>query len=175
MSSSPFVRLATPAALATVILLAPPAAAHAQGPAPSTGNHQVVSANPFLLMFKWFNVEYARQHKDATTWGASASFVPFDDADYKNVSAFYRYYPQGRAMNGFFVGGRTGIHHVSFFDESGLAYGIGFEIGYDWLLGRERDFSISIGAGATRLFGGDVHGASIAYPTVRLINIGWAF
>jgi hypothetical protein len=169
------VRLIAASAFAGAVVLSGPVAVQAQGQAPAAHKQQEITANPFLLTFQWFNVEYAREHKASTTWGASASFLGFSDADYQNVAAFYRYYPQGRALNGFFVGGRGGVHHVSFVAESGLAYGLGFEIGYDWLLGRERNFAISIGAGATRLFGGDIDGASVAFPTVRLVNLGWRF
>ena len=47
--------------------------------------------------------------------------------------------------------------------------GVGFEVGYAWLLGSKQHLSVSIGAGAIRLFNGG------AYPVPRLINIGWAF
>lgn len=165
------------AGVAALTLLLVPASATAQSPAgvAPAGNQQVISANPFLLMYKWFNVEYERRHKEATTWGASASLLPFDDADYGNVAVFYRYYPQGRALEGFYVGGRTGIHRVSAGGESGAFGGVGFELGYDWLLGNQKNFSIGLGAGATRLFGGDLDGVALTVPTIRLVNIGWSF
>lgn len=168
-------RLAVPAAiLACVVFSATPAFAQQMDLAP-TGNRQLVSANPFLLMYKWFNVEYERVHRESTTWGASASLVPIDDADYGNLAAFYRYYPQGRALDGFFIGGRSGVHRVSAGGESGVFFGVGFELGYDWLLGREENFSVGIGAGATRLFGGSLDGVSLTVPTLRLVNVGWRF
>jgi hypothetical protein len=158
-----------------VSLGAATASAQTHGVQPLPENRQTVSANPFLLMYKWFNVEYERKHKDATTWGASAALLPFDNADYGNVSAFYRYYPQGRALDGFFIGGKAGVHRVSAGDEAGKFFGVGFELGYDWLLGRDKNFSIGIGAGATRLFGGSLAGVSLTVPTVRLVNVGWSF
>jgi hypothetical protein len=152
------------------------ATASAQTPGgPVPGNRQTVSANPFLLMYKWFNVEYERRHKEATTWGVSAALLPFDDADYGNLSAFYRYYPQGRALDGFFIGGKAGMHRVTAGNASGEFFGAGFELGYDWLLGAEKNFSIGIGAGATRLFGGSLDGVSLTVPTLRLVNVGWSF
>ena len=174
MIRSLFVRFVASSALCALAILASPAPTSAQTPSASDGG-QVVSANPFLLMFEWFNVEYARQLTDSSTWGVSVSFLGFDDGDYSNVTGLYRFYPQGRAMNGFFVGGRAGVYHIDYLGGDGNAFGLGFEIGYDWLLGRERKFAVSIGAGATRLFGGDLNGASTGIPTVRLINLGWRF
>ena len=52
-----------------------------------------------------------------------------------------------------------------------LQVGVGFEFGYAWLLGQGENLSISVGAGATRLFGGE----STAFPVLRFINLGWAF
>jgi Protein of unknown function (DUF3575) len=158
----------------SVVLTASVASAQTTTAVPSD-NQQVVSANPFLMMFSVFNVEYERKHKASTTWGASTSMVGFDDATYKNVAGFYRYYPGGNALSGFFVGGRGGVYRVSFERESAVAYGLGFELGYNWLLGAEKNFSVGLGAGATRLFGGDLDGVSLTYPTFRVVNIGWSF
>ena len=51
------------------------------------------------------------------------------------------------------------------------------EIGYDWLLGSRQNVGISLGIGATRLFGGTdaLDGLSATIPTLRLLNIGIAF
>lgn len=165
----------TVGAVALTLLFMPDTAAAQAADLTPSPNKQVISANPFLLMYEWFNVEYARKHKDATAWGASASLLPFDDADYGNVAVFYRYYPQGRALEGFYLGGRTGIHRVSAGDASGAFGGVGFELGYDWLLGARKNFHIGMGAGATRLFGGDLEGVSLTVPTFRLVNVGWSF
>jgi hypothetical protein len=54
-------------------------------------------------------------------------------------------------------------------------FGLGFELGYTWLFGSRRNFAVSTGAGATRLFGGDIAGASLTIPTLRLFNVGVAF
>ena len=67
------------------------------------------------------------------------------------------------------------MHHVSIDDEAGNFVGLGFEIGYDWLLGARQNVSIGIGAGATRLFGGTLEGASLTIPTLRLLYVGVAF
>ena len=162
-----------------LVLAAAPSLASAQTIAPGTklpvSNKQVVSANPFLLMAEWVNVEFERKLTDSGTVGVSASSVGIDDADYRNFQAFYRFYPQGASLTGFYIGGRGGVHRVSEGRESGTAFGLGFELGYGWLFGAKRNFAVSLGAGATRLFGGDLHGASPLIPTLRLVNIGWSF
>jgi hypothetical protein len=156
-----------------------PSVVSAQIAAPGTqlpvANKQVVSANPFLLMAEYFNVEFERKHTETRTFGVSASGIGIDGAKYRNFQAFYRYYPQGASLTGFYIGGRGGVHRVSADGESGTAFGLGFELGYGWLFGADRDFAVSVGAGATRLFGGDLHGASPLIPTLRLVNIGWSF
>ena len=47
--------------------------------------------------------------------------------------------------------------------------GLGFELGYAWLLGSEQHLSMSIGVGATRVLNGE------PIPVLRLVNVGWAF
>jgi hypothetical protein len=135
-------------------------------------NKQVVSSSPFLLMAKYFNVEFERKGTEKTTFGVSASSFGLGDVDYRNLQGFYRYYPQGASLTGFFIGGRGGVHRVSADDDGGNAFGLGFELGYGWLFGAERNFAVSVGAGATRLFGSD---RSVVLPTLRLVNIGWSF
>ena len=165
--------------VALAALIAAPAVVLAQTPSSGTrvpvANKHVISANPFLLMGEYINVEFERKHTESRTFGVSASSFGFDDADYRNVQAFYRYYPQGASLTGFYLGGRGGMHRVSADGEAGHAFGLGFEIGYGWLFGAQRNFAVSVGAGATRLFGGDVDGASPVIPTLRLINLGWSF
>lgn len=138
-------------------------------------NKQVLSANPFLLMAEWANVEFERKHNDSATFGVSASASSLNEMDYRNFQGFYRYYPQGASLTGFYIGGRGGVHRISEGGESGHAFGLGFEIGYGWLFGAQRNFAVSVGAGATRLFGGDMNGASTLIPTLRLVNVGWSF
>jgi hypothetical protein len=162
------------------VVLALPVNAHAQSdvrPTAPVEHRQIISANPFGLMFEWFNAEYERRLGPTTTWGVSTSWFSLDhgDFDYVNGNALFRYYPQGHALRGFFLGGRGGVFHVSDDREGDVFYGAGFEIGYDWLLGARQNVGISLGAGATRLFGGQLRGASLTVPTVRLLNVGIAF
>ena len=157
--------------------------AFAQGAPPAPVPHdQIISGNPFGLIAGWYNAEYERRLTPSTTWGVSGSTWDFfDEFEYRTVSALVRFYPQGRALDGFFLGLRAGVHHVSGEDdvtredEGGTVGGAGFELGYTWLLGANERVGISIGAGANRLFGGDLDGAQLTVPTIRLVNVGFAF
>ena len=159
------------------LVAAAPAAAQTSSPT-AVPHRQTVSANPFGLIFGWFNAEYERKLTPATTWGVSGSALDIEDFEYRNANALLRYYPQGAALKGFFLGLRSGVYHVSH-DHPGDAdatfAGAGFELGYTWLLGPSQRVAISLGAGANRLFGADLEDASLTIPTVRLVNVGIAF
>jgi hypothetical protein len=89
--------------------------------------------------------------------------------------------PQGCALDRFFFGVRVGVHHVSNSDvspsgnDSATFGGLGFDLGYTWLLGAQERVGVSIAAGATRLFGSELDGATVTLPSIRLVNIGLAF
>ena len=87
----------------------------------------------------------------------------------RHASAVFRFYPQGAALTGLYIGPRFGIYNVEEDDEAYSGAGVGFDLGHTWLLGANRNFQIGLGAGATKLFSGEV------VPTVKLVNIGWAF
>lgn len=162
--------------LAALLTAAPsPASAQSSGTRVPVANKNIISANPFLLMAEYANVEFERKANEQSTFGVSASSFGFDDAKYRNLQAFYRYYPQGASLTGFYIGGRGGLHRVSDDESAEHAFGLGFEVGYGWLFGAKRNFGVSVGAGATRLFGGDMRGHSVLIPTLRLLNIGWSF
>ena len=148
---------------------------------------QILSTNPILVMFTWYNLEYERMTSETTSFGITGSYVKFGDEDdldeetFTSVSVLYRYYPQGHVLRGFFFGGRLGYYGVTAQEdftgdeESGNFFGAGIDIGYNWLLGAEEKFAVSLGIGAVRLFGGDLEDVSLTLPTIRLINIGIAF
>ena len=161
------IRLVVSAAALSGIMLLVPAAAHAQQP------NQQVSASPFLIMYKYFNVEFERRATDATTWGVSTSLLPGRTADYRNVGGFWHFYPGGRALQGFYIGGRVQVHHASALHQSATLGGVGFELGKNWIVGRRT--LIGIGVGATRLFGGPLEGESLTLPTFRIANVGITF
>lgn len=138
----------------------------------------LVSANPFLLLFGWFNAELEHRFRPTATFGIAGSALDLNDGDdeYANLAAFLRYYPQEAALSGFFFGGRVGVHRAESTSGASASFpGLGLELGYTWLLGSDRHFAISIGAGANRLFGEDLADFSATIPTLRLVNVGWAF
>ena len=162
------------------LMLVSAGAAHAQSTGTRTpvDHDQVLSVNPITSMFKLFNAEYERKLTPFTTWGAQGSFLNIGGFDYRSANLLFRYYPQRAALTGFFIGGRTGIHHVSVDSTDGASanfFGAGVDLGYSWLLGPKRNVGVSLGIGAERLFGGSLAGASLTIPSVRLVNVGVAF
>lgn len=170
------------AILVSTIPTASPALA-AEGEA-SAAPKFIISTNPILDLFTWFNGEFEIKMAPSATIGVAGSFISFDDGDetYAGFNGFFRYYPQAKAPGGFFFGGRLGFNTVSAKadlpdeeDESGTVFGAGIDIGYTWLLGEPPHFALSIGIGAIRYFGGDLEDVAMTLPTVRLVNIGYAF
>jgi hypothetical protein len=143
-------------------------------------HHHIVSTNPFILLGSWLNIEYERKVATAASVGAMVSHLGLEgddeeDVGFTGLSTFFRLYPQGAALNGFYLEGRGGLFHVAGEDESSQAFTLGIHIGYSWLFGVNRRFYISAGVGADRFFGGDLQGASPTLPSFRLVKIGVAF
>ena len=97
-------------ALCVAFSVVSPSMTLAQGPGtrqPVEHRH-VVSANPFLLLAGWFNAEYERKLVETWTVAVSGSYVSFGDPDdvYVSGNAVFRYYPQGAALTGFYIGPR---------------------------------------------------------------------
>jgi hypothetical protein len=164
-----------------LLLLSFAATARAQPadvPAALAGPVQALSANPFTMMYGWYNADYERRLLPNATLDASGSFFSIDRFGYKNANIALKYYPRA-AMSGFYIGGRTGIYRVSadgsVRDAGANFYGAGFELGYNWLPGHGDHIVIGLGAGVTRLFGGELAGASLTVPTIRLISVGFTF
>ncbi len=154
-----------------LVAVAAPAAAQAPGTRVPVPHQQQITANPFGVIGGWFNAEYERKLAETWSVGLAGSYLSLDDNDsISSASAAFRFYPQGAALSSFYVGPRVGFYRVDEVNknpESSL--GVGFELGYTWLLGADRNFNVSVGVGATRLFSGGV------VPTGKLLNIGWAF
>ncbi len=146
-----------------------PATGAAQAP---TGHTQVLSANPFGLLLELFNAEYERAVGDESTMGVGGSFLDIDNDTYVNFDAFWRYYPQGRPLDGWAFGAKVGITSVN----DGTYAGFGFDVNRSWLMGASNNFYVGIGFGLKRLFGtGDASFDTIFIPTFRIVNIGFAF
>ena len=152
------------------VFLAPGVGAQEPGTRVPVPHQQQITANPFGLIFGWFNAEYERKLSEDWSLGLGGSYLSLDDDDFGSANGVFRYYPQGAALTGFYIGPRVGVYRVNEFRrEAENSGGAGFELGYTWLLGANRNFSVSLGAGATKLFTGEV------VPNIRLVNIGWAF
>lgn len=167
---SRWIRAAAPVVIALVCASASPVAAQDGPPVPY---RQVISANPFGLLLELFNAEYERVIGESSTAGLGGSFFASDDVDYLNADVFYRYYPSARPLDGWAFGGKVGVTRVR---ENDTYIGMGFDVNHSWLMGRRENFYVGIGIGLKRLFGtGSDYGDLDYIPTIRLVNIGFAF
>lgn len=176
------------AAVAAALVCGAPAHAQSDTTTTPAPYKQVISSNPVGLLISYFNGEYERAISETSTLGLSSAYFTLDDNDLFTIEGKYRYYPQAHALNGFSVGGSLGYGQVSDdgtdYDYNGNpidtgrdsrnAFMAGIEVDYNWLIGRDRRFFVGTGIGARRLFGGDVDGTAFL-PTIRLVNIGFAF
>ena len=172
-----------------LVALASPAFAQDTGTKTPVDRKNTLSTSPIADMLGFVNGEYQRKLTEGSTIGVSAGTLEVDDDRYSNVMVFGRYYPQGAALTGFFVGGRLGAHRIGYdtweYDpvhftstrirRSETRPAIGVDVGYDWLLGSKRNVLIGVGAGAMRLIGNNEDDYYLAaFPTARL-NVGFAF
>jgi hypothetical protein len=175
--------------LAAFLFIAASGSGHAaeEGSETSLTRSNVITTNAILDMFTWYNIEYERRISSSTI-GIAGSYVTLNDENdtYTSANAFYRWYPQGVAPEGFFFGGRLGINSINNKHEEDLfgpgeedkkytVFGLGIDIGYTWLIGDSKRFALSLGIGAMRFFGGDLEDVTTTLPTIRLINTGIAF
>lgn len=166
-------------ALLGIVLLGTPGLATAQDVAPQRYN-QVISANPFGILLELFNAEYERVVGPSSTAGIGGSFYGLDDEDYLNADVFWRYYPQGRPLQGWAFGVKVGLTradvYVDFEEETRSYFGIGFDANHSWLLGRNDNFYVGVGFGLKRLLGTSSDEIDLSViPTLRIINVGFAF
>lgn len=174
-------------AVLTFVVLVRPCAAQ-DGTRPPVDHRQTISTSPIADILGFINGEYQRKITESSTIGVSAGTMEFDDDRYTNGMVFGRYFPQGAALTGFFIGGRLGFHRVSYETythdpgqmvpiierASTTRAAIGIDVGYEWLLGAKRNVLIGVGAGGMRLIGDDGDDILVAFPTARL-NVGFAF
>lgn len=192
MNSIPKLRAALLLTLLVVALGA--TSALSQGETQPVLRTHVISTNPILDVFTWYNLEWEMRISQRGTIGLFGSYITLEqdienpdpdeestfDEKYYSVTAFYRYYPT-QAFKGFFIGGRFGYYHVEGREDEtdakaeGEFMGVGVDVGYGWLLGEPQRVAIGIGIGAVRLFGGDLEDVQATLPTIRFINVGIAF
>jgi hypothetical protein len=90
----------TLSALAVVLLCAAaPAIAQVETAVPAP-HEQILSANPFGLLFGWFNAEYERRLSPATTWGVSGSVLDLDFLQLQKCQRAAALLPAGRRAEG---------------------------------------------------------------------------
>jgi hypothetical protein len=159
-----------------------PEAAGAQPTGPLAAQN-VVSANPFGMLFELFNAELERRVSPTTTLGVGGSTATVETYDYDsqwntttreeryvNADVFVRYYPKGRALNGRSFGLKAGLTTVP---NQGTFFGFGFDVNRSWMLNEH--FYFGTGLGLKRLVGTDDADFDLKYiPTLRL-NLGVGF
>jgi hypothetical protein len=175
--------------LALVAGLAVPAILSAQTPA---AKRTVLSFQPLSAMYTVYSGELERAVSPSTTLGIGASYWGHEQdgesLDYLSGDLKLRYYPQGKALEGFSFGLQAGYTSVKETIASGLvttsneelthsAPTAGVALDYGWLLGADKKFYMGLGVGAKRIFADNENDASNllnTYPTAR-ISIGMAF
>ena len=173
--------------LAILSLVVTPSIAAAQAAAPAPASKNVISIQPLSAIFSVLSAEYERKGGSTWSWGVGLThFSDNDDAstadaEYNSGDIKFRYYPQGKALEGFSFGASLGSAKVS--EDNGTSttsesvgtFGVLLE--YQWLLGARKKFAVTLGAGAKKLMIDQNEFSSnvlAAYPTGR-ISVGYAF
>ncbi len=150
---------------------------------------QVISVNPFLPLFGYFQGEYEHRITQSTSVGISGAHMKLDDV-YTSVDVKLRLYPQERVLEklGISAGlgyGRVKTPYANVCDPfvgilcvpdkpSASAPTFAVEAQYQWLLGRGRSTAVAIGGGVKRFFIAESPNLERVVPTLRL-TIGYAF
>lgn len=169
------------------------------GSAMAQGPSKVVSINPFLPLAGYFQGEFEGRIKDNLALAVSGAHIRLDDL-YTSADFKLRFYPSGRALEGFGLSMGLGFGRVEnddFFEDcpstrpnplptcqttrgqSTTGASASVEGQYQWLLGKSRNTAVTVGAGAKRFYiddatpsGFDLYQEFV--PTLRL-TIGYAF
>lgn len=155
---------------------------------------QVISVNPFLPLFGFFQGEYEHRVADNASIGISGAHMKLDDL-YTSLDVKLRLYPQERVLEklGISAGlgyGRVRTENPGYCDDpsgpvdtpscdqkrSLSAPTFALEAQYQWLLGANRATAVAIGGGLKRFFleERETSGVNRVVPTLRL-TIGYAF
>jgi hypothetical protein len=176
--------------LGALAMAASSSAVAAQLPTSATQKHTIVSVQPLSAMIAVFAAEVEQAVGATVTLGAGATYwspkFASQDITYTSGDVKLRYYPQGRALEGFAFGMSAGYTNIK--DKMDFGSGttsehtvsgptVGAHIEYNWLLGSNNGFFFGLGVGAKRILAkaddmsDDV---KFAYPTAR-VSIGSAF
>ena len=98
----------TPSLVIIALMCSAPAFAQTTSTPPADTPNQTLSLNPFGLMLEWFNVEYERKITSSATLGVEAAHNTW--MEYSNVELLARFYPQGEALKGFYLGAVSYTH-----------------------------------------------------------------
>ena len=159
---------------------------------PATPSTHILSVNPFLPLFGYFQGEYERRLQDNLSLAVAGSYVRYDEY-YTNLDVKLRLYPQDRALDGFGIAAGLGVGSAKpddvIYDCAVIpecverpgrrvsAPTFSVEAQYQWLLGRTRRTALSVGGGAKRYFfsDDDLQGRiERVLPTARF-TIGYVF
>jgi hypothetical protein len=154
-----FIRLSAFASVLSLSLLATPAAA--QEVTTTSVPVQSLSIKPISAIFGIYTAEYERAVSAASTLGLLGSTLGIGDVRYSTLNGKYRHYFGGTAFDGFSIAATGGVLSLELGcwsegngcqNERVMALGAGMELGYTFLLGERRNFSLSLDGGAQRIF-----------------------
>lgn len=194
MSSRRLIPLVFAAGLLTI--LAHPARAQ------DIARRTLVATNPIAAIFGVYTLDLERALGELQSIGVGAAYIEpasgsRNDADYSDfrsayatVDLNYRYYPRD-VFKGWSLGASAGASRIAedrltpdlpgrqITTDRATTIGFGFNLGYNWLIGRDDRLHLGLGVGAKRHFviGGDNFqdgDRSFALPTGRF-SLGIAF
>jgi len=162
----------------------------------------VISANPFGLLWELFNAEYERVISPTATIGFGGSTMKrdnyaweeppiigtdeygypiYDEAvetfQYVNFDVFWRFYPGSNRTRTYNapIGWAFGVKMGVTTVDSGTYFGYGFDLNKSWVLGPDDNFYVGLGFGLKRLAGADGEDYETLIPTIRIANVGFIF
>ena len=181
------------ATLALALTAGVPAALSAQAKPAAELPGRIVSVNPFLPLFGYFQGEFESRINKSLTFAVSGSYVEWlDDDPSLNLDAKVRWYGQERAPSGLGMAVSLGVGRIqqdarlqcdyapvvpncnTIPKGSVMAPAFAVEGQYQWLLGSRKNTAVSVGFGAKRYFAGKDELQTEVRPTLRL-TIGYAF
>lgn len=151
---------------------------------------QVISGNPFGILYGMFTVEFERRINNSLTLATSGTYweklKKADDFRYNSINLAMRFYPMENSLQGFSISPMIGM--INFKEEPRPCGGttsiscdlqsttnatVGVQVDYNWLLGPSRRFALGTGIGGRRILG-STGGNTTLVPSMRF-NIGYAF